>query len=73
METVNKIIAYLDGKKTYIIGAFIVVLNALIMSGVVSMPNEYLEAINYILIATGLTTLRVGVSKETKKIESVEK
>jgi len=70
METVNKIIAYLDGKKTIIISAIIVVFNALCIAGAVTLTPEQYMAINSILAASGLTTLRVGMKAETKKIES---
>jgi len=62
----KNIIKYLAGKKTHIVVAMIVLFNALIIGGVISPDPSHVEAINYILAATGLTTLRIGVSNSKK-------
>jgi len=61
MEKLTKAI---DGKKTHLIAAAIVVFNALIMAGLVDPDPKHVEAINYILVASGFSTMRVGIKKK---------
>ena len=59
----NQILSFLSGKKTYIISAVLVCLNALQIAGYIQIPQQQIDAVNFILAACGLGTLRLGVSK----------
>lgn len=63
MKKIIEIYKFIDGYKTYIIAIIIAVLNLLAVTGV--LPQESLEAINYVLVALGLGALRSGVKKGT--------
>jgi hypothetical protein len=51
----------LQGKKTYIVAILMAVVNILVMLGV--LTNEQAIAVNGLLAAFGLTTLRAAVGK----------
>ena len=60
-EILKKVWYFLEGKKTYLIAAFMVILTYLVQNG-------YLDADKYdlvynILVALGLVTLRSGMGK----------
>ena len=56
----KNIIEFLDGKKTFIVSAAIIIFNAAWMAGIIEPRQEYVEAINYLLVAAGLTTLKLS-------------
>lgn len=58
----NKILSYLQGKKTYIIIIVAIVFNTLVQLGYVDA--SYVEYVNIVLAALGLGALRAGVSKQ---------
>lgn len=58
----NKVLAYLQGKKTYIIIIVAIVFNTLVQLGYVDA--SYVEYVNIVLAALGLGALRAGVSKQ---------
>lgn len=58
----NKILTYLQGKKTYIIIIVAIVFNTLVQLGYVDA--NYVEYVNIVLAALGLGALRAGVSKQ---------
>jgi len=58
----NKILSYLQGKKTYIIIVIAIVFNTLVQLGYVDA--SYVEYVNIVLAALGLGALRAGVSKQ---------
>jgi hypothetical protein len=58
----NKLLAYLQGKKTYIIIVVAIVFNTLVQLGYVDA--SYVEYVNIVLAALGLGALRAGVSKQ---------
>jgi hypothetical protein len=57
----NKVIGFLQGKKTYIVIIVAIVFNTLVQLGYLQ-PNN-VEYVNIILAALGLGALRAGVSK----------
>ena len=56
-----QVINFLEGKKTHIIAAVLVVLNVIVALGLVS--PAHLVQINIVLAALGLSALRSGVNK----------
>jgi len=58
----NKVLGYLQGKKTYIIIFVAIVFNTLVQLGYVD--PSYVEYVNIVLAALGLGALRAGVSKQ---------
>lgn len=58
----NKVLAYLQGKKTYIIIIVAIVFNTLVQLGYIDA--SYVEYVNIVLAALGLGALRAGVSKQ---------
>jgi len=58
----NKVLSYLQGKKTYIIIIVAIVFNTLVQLGYVDA--SYVEYVNIVLAALGLGALRAGVSKQ---------
>jgi hypothetical protein len=58
----NKLLAFLQGKKTYIIIIVAIVFNTLVQLGYVDA--SYVEYVNIVLAALGLGALRAGVSKQ---------
>ena len=58
----NKLLGFLQGKKTYIIIIVAIVFNTLVQLGYVDA--SYVEYVNIVLAALGLGALRAGVSKQ---------
>ena len=61
----KKVLEYLKGKKSYILGIVVAVLGVLESQGVFSIP-DYLWPI---LAAVGLGTLRAGISDISKQVK----
>lgn len=61
MWTLRSVLDVLDGKKTYIIAIITAVLNLAVACGWISV--DYINQINFILVALGGAALRAGVSK----------
>lgn len=68
----QNILTRLDGKRTHLVAASIFVFNALWIAGVIEPDPRHVEAVNYLLAAAGLTTLRLGVKKAQKVAEASE-
>jgi len=56
----NKVIEFLQGKKTFIIAIVMAVLNLSVAAGWIT--PDYLGEINAVLVALGFGALRLGVS-----------
>ena len=57
----DKLIAKLQGKKTYIVVIVAIVFNTLVQLGYIDY--SYVEYVNIVLAALGLGALRAGVTK----------
>jgi hypothetical protein len=57
----NRLIAFLQGKKTYIVIIVAIVFNTLVQMGYVD--SNSVQYVNIVLAALGLGALRAGVSK----------
>lgn len=57
----NKSLAFLEGKKTYIVAVVLAVLNLAVAFGWIT--PDHLNQINVVLAALGLSALRAGVEK----------
>ena len=62
MKKLVELYKLLDGKKTYIIAFALAGLNLAAAFGILSV--EAIETINFVLLALGLGTIRLGVAKK---------
>lgn len=58
MKTIERVVAALKGKKTYLVALAMAVLNLLVACDVIGVEN--LDAINTVLVALGLGALRAA-------------
>lgn len=61
MSVFTKLWLYLEGKKTYLVGAAFAVVNVLINFNVITISNKTILVVNGILTALGLTALRLAI------------
>lgn len=62
METIKKIVAFLDGKKTYIVSGLFIAVQIAQIAGLIE-ENVAIQ-IQGLLLGTGLVTIRLGISKK---------